>query len=304
MTACGKLVTGYNSPDRDNPQSEHWVELRTGYPCSVELETSGAHPGPCAAVEQPQTVTSRQRWLETNRRRTEDLRHQSSGLGETQGRPLTFAENAGADPAIIHPAQEVPCPLCSDYVLAKDLPDHLRQVHASTAATAVRTVPPKAERGPAPPGYYYAGDGSAEDTGEMHSSPSGPRGQMPTRADRPHDQALPEPNTRPVMHEVLIDLVSKRLAIGVERYGTGLQPMNGRDAFRDLVEELVDATVYTLQIQHEKAEMLEYAKAIHYLILHRVTPEEPAVLDVLINHIETLLRWLGDPVEHSANRRA
>jgi DNA-directed RNA polymerase subunit RPC12/RpoP len=271
MTACGKLVTGYNSPDRDNPQAEHWVELRTGYPCSVELESSGAHPGPCAAVEQPQTVTSRQRWLETNRRRTEDLRHASSGLGETQGRPLTFAEHAGADPAIIHPAQEVPCPLCSGRVLAKDLPDHLRQVHASTAATAIHRVPEPPAKDPLAASMAH----------------------HPSRADRPHDQALPEPNDRPVMHEVLTDLIAKRLAIGIERYGTGLQPMNGRDAFRDLVEELVDASVYTLQIQHERAEMFEHAREIYEFL---DSLEEVRIPIEIRKSIDALVNWLETPV--------
>jgi hypothetical protein len=280
MTACGKLVTGYNSPDRNDPQAEHWVELRTGYPCSVDLGTAGAHPGPCAAVEQPQTVTARQRWLEADRRRSEDLRSQASGLGETQGRPLTFAENVGADPAITHPAQEVPCPLCEARVVAKDLPDHLRQVHASTAATAIHTAPE-------PPPVMAVDEWADARPG-------------PTRANRPHDQALPEPNDRPVMHEVLIDLIRSRLAIGIERYGTGLQPMNGRDALRDQVEELIDAAVYTLQIRHEKAEMRLHAEAI-YEFFEVVNggaewPSEKIPMQMR-EHIQALVSWFDNTAD-------
>lgn len=289
MTACGKLVTGYNSPDRTNPQAEHWVELRTGYPCSVETESSGGHQGPCAAVEQPQTVTARSRWLEADRRRMQDLRHTQSGLGETQGRPLTFAENAGADPAITHPAQEVPCPLCEARVVAKDLPDHLRQVHASTAATAVHTAPE-------PPPVT-----AMDEWADARPGPTpGPQGQMPTRANRPHDQSLPEPNDRPVMHEVLIDLIQKRLAIGVERYGTGLQPMNGRDSFRDLVEELVDATVYTLQIRHEKAEMRLHAEAIYeFFEIVNGEAEWPneKIPKQMREHIQALVAWFDNTAD-------
>jgi hypothetical protein len=203
MTACGKLVTGYNSPDRNDPAAEHWVELRTGYPCSVETESTGGHEGPCAAVEQPQTITARTRWMEAQRRRSADLRHLQSGLGEHQARPVTFAESQGTD-ATPHPAQNVPCPLCGSYYLAKDIPDHLRQTHGSVASTAqpqLRRIPrvivqdaidESREERPDASRYYLFGDGSAEDTGEMHSSPTGPR-REPTRAHREHDQALPEP---------------------------------------------------------------------------------------------------------------
>jgi hypothetical protein len=274
MTACGKFVSGYNAPDRNHPDQDHWVELRTAYPCSVELEASGAHQGPCAAVEQPQTVSARGRWLEAESRRLKDLRHTQSGLGESQGRPLTFAENAGADPAITHPSQEVLCPLCSEPVLSKDLPDHLRQVHASVASTAIHAAL-------VTPGAIQ----EALDEGREE--------RTPTRKDRKHDQALPEANEREVMHEVLIDLVNKRLAVGVERYGTGLQPMNGRDAWRDLVEELVDATVYTLQIAHERAEMFAHAREIYEFF---ESLEEVRIPKEIRESIDALVNWLETPV--------
>jgi hypothetical protein len=260
MTACGKWVTGYNAPDRANPDQEHRVELRTSYPCSVEPE---GHEGPCAAVEQPQTISARQRWLEAQRRRSADLRQIQSGLGEHQGRPLTFAENQGTE-ARPHPSQNVPCPLCGSSFMAKDLTEHLRQSHGSTASMAA------------------VGRSSSQPTAEMLT---------PTRADREHDQKLPEVNERPVMHNVLTDLIAKRLAIGIERYGTGLQPMNGRDAYRDLVEELVDAAVYTLQIQHERAEMYVNAIAVQKE-LNRVNSDDIVIYPVVLASIDAIVKWL------------
>jgi hypothetical protein len=266
MTACGKWVTGYNAPDRANPDQEHRVELRTSYPCSVEPE---GHEGPCAAVEQPQTVSARQRWLEAQRRRSADLRLTQSGLGEHQGRPLTFAENQGTE-ARPHPSQMVPCPLCGSQFMAKDLAEHLRQSHGSTATVA---VPHQAQV------LMGVGVDTSRPTAETLT---------PTRANRKHDQPLPEPNARPVMHEVLIDLVGKRLAIGIERYGTGLQPLNGRDAYRDLVEELVDAAVYTLQVQHERAEMLDHARNLAAW-LEENAADVPAQITA---HAMALVNWL------------
>jgi hypothetical protein len=265
MTACGKWVSGYNTLDRNDPTKEHWVELRTSYPCSVDPE---GHDGPCAAVEQPQTVSARSRWLEAQRRREADQRHAQGPLAEHQARPQTFAEAHGSE-GNPHPSQGVSCPLCGGDVLYKDLAQHLRQSHGSMATVA---APYQAE--------VLTGIGTDTSRPTME--------KIPTRANRKHDQPLPEPNARPVMHEVLIDLVGKRLAIGVERYGTGLQPLNGRDAYRDLVEELVDAAVYTLQIQHERAEMLFRAVNLAAWLEENSSDVPPQIID----HATALVDWL------------
>jgi hypothetical protein len=215
MAACGKLVTGYNSPDRNNPTEEHWVELRTGYPCSVEVEQTGGHDGPCAAVEQPQTISARSRWMEAEKRRSADLRHLQSGLGEHQARPKTFAESQGTDTAP-HPSQTIPCPLCGSYYLTKDMPDHLRQTHGSTATTAQPRL-----------------------------------ASVPTRAERKHDQPLPVVNDNPAIQDLVIADIEKRKAIGLERYGTLLQAHNGRDALRDAYEEALDLCMYLRQALEE-----------------------------------------------------
>lgn len=39
----------------------------------------------------------------------------------------------------------------------------------------------------------------------------------------------------------------KRREKGIETYGTPLQPFNGRNAFQDLLDELLDACVYAKQ---------------------------------------------------------
>jgi hypothetical protein len=50
---------------------------------------------------------------------------------------------------------------------------------------------------------------------------------------------------------VMRDMES-RDQVGRKRYGVQLQPHNGRDALRDLYEELLDAVVYARQAIYER----------------------------------------------------
>ena len=52
-------------------------------------------------------------------------------------------------------------------------------------------------------------------------------------------------------HLLVADDLEQRAVVGLQRYGTKLQPHNGRDALRDLYEELLDAMAYTRQAQIE-----------------------------------------------------
>ena len=70
-----------------------------------------------------------------------------------------------------------------------------------------------------------------------------------TRNKRKGDsQEMPIPNNHEGIQNLVIEDIEKRIAVGVERYGTVLQPFNGRDALLDLYEELLDAVVYTKQL--------------------------------------------------------
>lgn len=66
------------------------------------------------------------------------------------------------------------------------------------------------------------------------------------------EQPLPTVNGRAdVQSRVILDIRNRR-ELGRKRYGTALQPFNGRDALRDLYEELLDATMYTRQTMMER----------------------------------------------------
>ncbi|TMJ00838.1 MAG: helix-turn-helix transcriptional regulator [Alphaproteobacteria bacterium] len=58
------------------------------------------------------------------------------------------------------------------------------------------------------------------------------------------DQPPPVPNTREASWDLVLQDIKDRDKIGQERYGTRLQPLNGRDTLVDLYQELLDAVVY------------------------------------------------------------
>lgn len=70
---------------------------------------------------------------------------------------------------------------------------------------------------------------------------------------RPGDQPLPRPNPdAPDMQTLVIADVEQRRAVGIERYGQGLKPHDGRDNLRDLYEELLDAAIYCRKQIYER----------------------------------------------------
>ena len=88
----------------------------------------------------------------------------------------------------------------------------------------------------------------------------------PTPPERPRakhvEQPMPVGNGREVFRTAIAECPSESLrealkareAIGIERYGTTLRTHNGRDAVRDLLEELADAYVYATQAGMEAGE--------------------------------------------------
>lgn len=102
------------------------------------------------------------------------------------------------------------------------------------------------------------------------------------------EQRKPEINDEICIQDEVINDIEARKAIGVERYGTTLQPFNRRKAVRDLYEELLDGAQYGKQVVIEwdylikclneifNAPTLSTAHSIAYLALLQVgeTPHE------------------------------
>jgi hypothetical protein len=63
---------------------------------------------------------------------------------------------------------------------------------------------------------------------------------------------MPVPNDAPDVQSMVIADIRRRREVGIERYGTALQPHNGRDALRDAYEEALDLACYLRQAMAER----------------------------------------------------
>lgn len=55
----------------------------------------------------------------------------------------------------------------------------------------------------------------------------------------------------PIAQQYLVKKLKERYEKGLETYGTPLQTFNGRDCLEDLMEELLDGLMYTIQAMLE-----------------------------------------------------
>lgn len=65
------------------------------------------------------------------------------------------------------------------------------------------------------------------------------------------DQPMPAINDEPFIHDQVAADVARRGELGRQRYGTKLQPFNGRRSLQDAYEELLDGACYVLQAKTE-----------------------------------------------------
>ncbi|MGW0486190.1 hypothetical protein [Nonomuraea sp. NPDC003214] len=80
---------------------------------------------------------------------------------------------------------------------------------------------------------------------------------MPELKQRPGDQPLPVRNDHPDIQSLVLADIAQRRQVGIDRYGTALQPHNGRDALRDLYEELLDGVMYARQLIEERTALAD-----------------------------------------------
>lgn len=75
----------------------------------------------------------------------------------------------------------------------------------------------------------------------------------PERAGREGDQPLPVGGQGGDILGELVERLEERRATGLRRYGQPLRAFNGRDAARDLEDELLDGAAYARQVGREVA---------------------------------------------------
>ena len=66
------------------------------------------------------------------------------------------------------------------------------------------------------------------------------------------DQPPPAPNDKPAVWDLVMEDMRERDQVGRARYGTPLQPHNGRDALVDAYQEVLDTAVYLRQAIFER----------------------------------------------------
>lgn len=81
--------------------------------------------------------------------------------------------------------------------------------------------------------------------------------------EREGDQPLPTKNDKPCIQDLVIADMEARKAVGIKRYGTALQPFNGRSALRDAYEEALDLANYLRQRIYEEEFGGNQGVAIH-----------------------------------------
>jgi hypothetical protein len=74
----------------------------------------------------------------------------------------------------------------------------------------------------------------------------------PEEDNPPLDQPMPIKNAHPYMQDLVLEDIEKRKEIGIQRYGTLLQPHNGRDFLRDAYEECIDQCMYLRGCLYER----------------------------------------------------
>lgn len=83
------------------------------------------------------------------------------------------------------------------------------------------------------------------------------------------DQPPPQPNNQPAVWDLVKKDIEERDRVGVERYGTRLQPFNGRNALIDAYQEALDLVVYLRQAieeQHRADEILAVIEAYDMVV--------------------------------------
>lgn len=73
-----------------------------------------------------------------------------------------------------------------------------------------------------------------------------------TRLMEYNTQPAPVPNDKPAVWQLVKKDMLARNAFGLAKYGTPLQPFNGRDALKDAYEEALDLCVYLRTALYER----------------------------------------------------
>lgn len=114
------------------------------------------------------------------------------------------------------------------------------------------------------------------------------------------DQPNPVPNDRERIVDLVIDDLRRRDEIGVQEYGTSLQPFNGRDPLVDAHEETLDKAQYLKQALVERADHRAEERELVVAFLRQFA----AVIGIDSPSSEGLVGGLALAIELGEHRRS
>jgi hypothetical protein len=238
------------------------------YPCTLAEN----HPGPCMSTESTASQNQRRRW-ETEQ--AEKIRHAESGLAQFQGVAQTTAQRYTENPTDVPVSAgrsrlHSGCSSVACLVYDGEAGDRQSAWRECPFAT---TPPPREQHAPftvtidrgtpneEPVLVAHDGNNVTFTRGIPAEVTMDARGMVPLGKDIPlppptkqreGDQPLPVVNDHPDIQSMVIADIEKRRQVGISRYGTALQPHNGRDMLLDLYEELMDAAIYIKGVMVER----------------------------------------------------
>ena len=102
-------------------------------------------------------------------------------------------------------------------------------------------------------GYHYAGcEVWKPNTTLEHCTCAKLAHGLAAQADLNKPEPAPIPNALPAVWDLVMQDMLDRDHVGCSKYGTRLQPNNGRDALTDAYQEALDLCVYLRQALYEK----------------------------------------------------
>lgn len=113
-------------------------------------------------------------------------------------------------------------------------------------------------------------------------------------------QKNPVKNKEKCIQDLVIEDIKQRKKDGIKKYGTVLQPFNGRNSAIDLYQELIDAVQYCKQLIIERDEMVRIIKQMNIQLEECLDSlccigkaYRPIAEDILLQSDELLLK-LGE----------
>lgn len=103
------------------------------------------------------------------------------------------------------------------------------------------------------------------------------------------DQPMPVKNDSPPIQDLVIADIQERKRVGIERYGTLLQALNGRDALVDTYQEILDGAQYIRQEIEERRLFLDSVGALFYRAGYQLPQSRYNLLAELIPDMEIRL---------------